>query len=165
MNSENIAMPLMRFLLVQQCPASWQNLDLYLFRDENVVFYVGQSYLAFARVWEHLLNGFKGHSIVGRFVWCNWPSSMNFTIELLSSRSEQFSDVRNELNASERLMIQRWSPCFNVSLNDQPTPLPNTYLPPNAPFRRRRSFNALIHEAERAVKAEDMKLWLENLES
>jgi len=164
MNSENIAMPLMRFLLVQQCPASWQNLDLYLFRDENVVFYVGQSYLAFARVWEHLLNGFKGHSIVGRFVWCNWLSSMNFTIELLSSRSEQFSDVRNELNASERLMIQRWSPCFNVSLNDQPTPLPNTYLPPNAPFRRRRSFNALIHEAERAVKAEDMKLWLENLE-
>jgi hypothetical protein len=165
MNSENIAMPLMRFLLVQQCPASWQGLDLYLFRDENVVFYVGQSYLAFARVWEHLLSGFKGHSIVGRFVWCNWPRSMNFTIELLSSRSEQFSDVRNELSASERLLIQRWSPCFNVSLNNQPTPLPNSYLPPNAPFRRRRSFNALIHEAERAVQADDLKLWLENLES
>ena len=158
-------MPLMRFLLVQQCPASWQGLDLYLFRDENVVFYVGQSYLAFARVWEHLLSGFKGHSIVGRFVWCNWPRSMNFTIELLSSRSEQFSDVRNELSASERLLIQRWSPCFNVSLNNQPTPLPNSYLPPNAPFRRRRSFNALIHEAERAVQADDLKLWLENLES
>lgn len=165
MNSENIAMPLMRFLLVQQCPASWQGLDLYLFRDENVVFYVGQSYLAFARVWEHLLSGFKGHSIVGRFVWCNWPRSMNFTIELLSSRSEQFSDVRNELSASERLLIQRWSPCFNVSLNNQPTPLPNSYLPPNAPFRRRRSFNALIHEAERAVQVDDLKLWLENLES
>lgn len=89
---------------------------------------------------------------------------MNFTIELLSSRSEQFSEVGNELNAAERLLIQRWSPCFNVSLNAQPTPLPNSYLQPNAPFRRRRSFNALIHEAERAVKAEDMKLWLENLE-
>lgn len=164
MNSENIATPLMRFLLVQQCPAAWQGLDLYLFRDENVVFYVGQSFLAFARVWEHLLSGFKGHSIVGRFVWCNWPRSMNFTIELLSSRSEQFSEVGNELNAAERLLIQRWSPCFNVSLNAQPTPLPNSYLQPNAPFRRRRSFNALIHEAERAVKAEDMKLWLENLE-
>jgi len=165
MNSETVAIPLMRFLLVQRCPASWKDLDLYLFRDESVVFYVGQSYLAFARVWEHLLNGFKGHSLVGRFVWCNWPRSMNFTIELLSSRSELFGDVRNELNASERLLIQRWSPCFNVSLNDQPTPLPNSYLPPNAPFRRRRSFNALIHEAERAVKADDMKLWLEKLES
>jgi hypothetical protein len=161
---ENISIALMRFLLIQQCPASWNGLDLYLFRDENVVFYVGQSYLAFARVWEHLLGGFKGHSIVGRFIWCNWPKSMNFTIELLSSQSERFNEVGNELNASERLLIQHSSPCFNVSLNDQPTPVPDCYLPPNAPFRRRRSLNMLIHEAERAVKADDTKRWLDNIE-
>jgi len=164
MNDQNIAIPLKRFLLVDQCPESWKGLDLYLFRDEDVVFYVGQSYLAFARVWEHLLSGFKGHSIVGRFVWCNWPRSMSFTIELLSSRSGQFDVVGNELNASERLLIQRWSPCFNVSLNSQPTPVPASYLPPNAPFRRRRSLNMLIHEAERAVKAEDAKRWIQDLE-
>ena len=164
MHSENVAIPLKRFLLVEQCPAAWKGLDLYLFRDENVVFYVGQSALAFARVWEHLLSGFKGHSIVGRFLWCNWPRSMSFTIELLSSQSAQFADVRNELNASERLLIQHWSPCFNVSQNNQPTPLPNSYLPPNASFRRRRSLNMLIHEAERAVNADDTKLWLENME-
>jgi hypothetical protein len=164
MNSETVALSLKRFLLVSQCPTSWEDLDLYLFRDENVVFYVGQSSLAFARVWEHLLSGFKGHSMVGRFVWCNWPKSMSFTIELLSSGSEQFGVVRNELNASERLLIQRWSPCFNISQNHQPTPLPNWYLPPNAPFRRRRSFNALFHEADRAVKAEDTELWLQNME-
>ncbi|HZM22971.1 MAG TPA: GIY-YIG nuclease family protein [Anaerolineales bacterium] len=164
MNSENVAMSLKRFLLVEQCPTSWNGMDLYLFRDENVVFYVGQSHLAFARVWEHLLNGFKGHSMVGRFVWCNWPKSMRFTIELLSSESEQFSVVRNELNASERLLIQHWSPCFNLSQNHQPTPLPDSYLPPNAPFRRRRSLNMLIHEAERAVKADDTKHWLENMQ-
>jgi hypothetical protein len=164
MNSENIAIPLMRFLLVKECPESWKGLDLYLFRDENVVFYVGQSYLAYARVWEHLLSGFKGHSIVGRFIWCNWPKSMKFTIELLSSGSEQFNGVMNDLNASERLLIQRWLPCFNVSLNHQPTPLPDFYLPPNAPFRRRQSLNMLIHEAERAVRADDTKLWLENMD-
>jgi len=164
MNNETIAIPLMRFLLVKECPESWKGLDLYLFRDENVVFYVGQSYLAYARVWEHLLSGFKGHSIVGRFIWCNWPKSMKFTIELLSSGSEQFSDVKNDLNASERLLIQRWLPCFNVSLNHQPTPLPDFYLPPNAPFRRRQSLNMLIHEAERAVRADDTKLWLENMD-
>jgi hypothetical protein len=164
MNSENIVIPLKRFLLISQCPASWNGLNLYLFRDESVTFYVGQSYLAFARVWEHLLGGFKGHSIVGRFVWCNWPKSMNFTIELLSSQSDQFDNIGNELNASERLLIQRWSPCFNISLNTQPTPLPNSYLPPNAPFRRRRSLNMLIREAERAVKADDTKLWLENID-
>ncbi len=164
MNNEKVSIPLKRFLLVEKCPASWRGLDLYLFRDENVVFYVGQSYFAFARVWEHLINGFKGHSIVGRFIWCNWPKSMSFTIELLSSQSMQFDEVRNELNASERFLIQHWTPCFNISQNSQPTPLPNSYLPPNAPFRRRRSLNMLVHEAKQAVKADDTKLWLENME-
>jgi hypothetical protein len=164
MNDQDVTIQLKRFLLVEQCPPSWKGLDLYLFRDEEVVFYVGQSQLAFARVWEHLLSGFKGHSIVGRFVWCNWPKSMNFTIELLSSQSEQFDAVGNDLSASERLLIQRWSPCFNVSQNSQPAPVPDSYLPPNAPFRRRRSLNALIREAERAVKAEDTKLWMQDME-
>jgi len=164
MNTENVAISLKRFILIEECPASWKSLDLYLFRDEDVVFYVGQSQLAFSRIWEHLLSGFKGHSIVGRFVWVNWPKSMSFNIELLSSQSYKFDEVENELNASERMLIQRYSPCFNVSLNIQPTLLPDPYLPPNAPFRRRRSLNALIREAERAVKAEDTEVWLQNME-
>lgn len=164
MNDQKVAIPLKRFLLIERCPAEWKDLDLYMFRDEAVTFYVGQSHLAFARVWEHLLNGFKGHSIMGRFVWCNWPTSMKFTIELLGSRSGQFDIVGNDVNAAERLLIQHGLPCFNLSQNDQPTPLPNSYLPPNAPFRRRRSLNMLIHEAERAVKADDTKLWLEHME-
>jgi len=164
MNSEKVVIPFKRFILVEQCPEDWKGFDLYLFRDENVAFYAGQSQLAFARVWEHLLGGFHGQSIVGRFVWVNWPRSMSFTIELLSSRSEQFNDVGNDLNASERSLILRWSPCFNVSLNNQPMPLPESYLPPNAQFRRRRSLNAMIHEAERAVKADDTKHWLQNME-
>jgi hypothetical protein len=88
---------------------------------------------------------------------------MKFAIELLSSQSEQFNAVGNYLDSAERQLIQNWSPCFNVSQNRQPTPVPKSYLPPNAPFRRRRSLNILIHEAERAVKAEDTKLWIENI--
>ncbi len=163
MIDQKITMPLKRFLLMENCPADWKDLDLYLFRDETVAFYVGQSHLAFARVWEHLLGGFKGHSIIGRFVWCNWPTSMNFTIELLSSQFKQFDIGGNDLNAAERSLIQQWSPCFNVSQNSQPTPLPQTYLPPNAPFRRRRSLNMLLHEAERAVQAEDTQLWMQSM--
>jgi hypothetical protein len=151
-------------LLLEGCPSEWKDLDLYLLRDETVVFYVGQSQLAFARVWEHLLGGFKGHSIPGRFVWCNWPASMNFTIELLSSRSDWFGSIGNDLNAAERWLIQRWLPCFNVSQNSQPTPLPPAYLPPNAKFPVRRSLNKLVHEAERAVKAEDRRRWLRELD-
>jgi hypothetical protein len=92
----------------------------------------------------------------------SWDGLSGLT-ELMSSKSLQFSDVGNELNASERMLIQQYSPCFNVSLNSQPTPVPDSYLPANAPFRRRRSLTTLIHEAERAVKAEDTELWLEDM--
>ena len=164
MNNLKVLIPLKRFLLIEQCPAEWKSLNLYLFRDDAIAFYIGQSQLAFSRVWEHLLSGFKGHSIVGRFVWVNWPKSMNFTIELLSSQSGQFSNVGNDVNAAERGLIQQWSPCFNVSLNNQPTPIPPIYLPSNSKFRRRASLNKLIHEAERAVRAEDAQHWLQELE-
>lgn len=68
MHTENIVVPLKRFILIEHCPVEWKTLDLYLFRNENTAFYVGQSQLAFGRVCEHLLGGFHGHSIVGRFV-------------------------------------------------------------------------------------------------
>jgi hypothetical protein len=158
MNDLKAALALKRFLLIEECPEAWKGLDLYIFRDDAVVFYVGQSHLAFARVWEHLLSGFKGHSIVGRFVWSNWPASMRFTIELQSSQCEQFHTIGNDVNAAEQLLIQQWSPCFNVSHNRQPTRLPPTYRPPNARLRFRGGLRRLIYEAERAVKMEDNQL-------
>ena len=66
MNSEKVVIPFKRFILNEQCPEVWKGFDLYLFRDKDTVFYIGQSHLAFDRVWEHLLGGFKGHSIVER---------------------------------------------------------------------------------------------------
>jgi len=162
MNDLKVALALKRFLLIEECPEAWKGLDLYILRDDAVVFYVGQSHLAFARVWEHLLSGFKGHSIVGRFVWSNWPASMKFTIELQSSQCEQFHTIGNDANAAEQLLIQQWSPCFNVSHNRQPTPLPHSYRPANARLRFRGGLRRLIYEAERAVKIEDNRLLVES---
>ncbi|MAT96036.1 MAG: hypothetical protein CL608_02640 [Anaerolineaceae bacterium] len=159
MDNIKVTLPLKRFLLIEQCPEAWKGLDLYIFRDDAIVFYIGQSHLAFARVWDHLLSGFKGYSIVGRFMWVNWPKSMNFTIELLSAQDAQFSHVRNELDAAEQWLIRQHQSCFNVSHNPEATAVPPTYLPPNAKFRRRASLRQLISEAERAVKAEDNLLW------
>ena len=164
MNDQTVTISLKRFLLIETCPEAWKEFDLYIFRDEAVVFYVGQSYQAFARVWGHLLKGFRGHSIIGRFVWVNWPKSMKFTIELLSSRLERFNTIGNEVNAAEQVLIQQWSPCFNVSQNPQPTPLPPGYLLPSAGLRRRRSLKKLIYEAERAVKAEESLHWRREVE-
>jgi len=163
MNDSKVTIPLKRFLLIEQCPTAWKEMDLYVFRDETVAFYVGQSHLAFSRVWEHLLNGFHGHSIIGRFVWCNWPKSMKFSIELLSSQFEEFNGVGNDLDSAERQLIQLWSPCFNVSLNTLPTPVPDSYLPVNARLRCSRSLNKLVHEAERVVRSEDTEIWAQGI--
>jgi len=163
MNDSKITIPLKRFLLIEQCPTAWKEMDLYIFRDEAVAFYVGQSHLAFSRVWDHLINGFHGHSIIGRFVWCNWPASMKFSIELLSSQFEQFNIVGNNLDSAEKQLIQLWSPCFNVSQNTLPTPVPDAYLPVNAKLRCSRSLNKLIHEAERVVRSEDTEIWAQGI--
>ena len=156
----DISLPVKRFLLLEQCPVEWRSLDLYLFRDEDVVFYVGQSGLAFGRVWEHLRQGFRGRSLVGRFIWCNWPRSLNYQIELLSSRAPRFAVLNYDLNAAEADLIQHWSPCFNEALNRQPKPLPTRYAAPNAPWRCSRNLRQLMREAERAVKADERQRWL-----
>ena len=163
MDDRKIVIPLRKFLLIEQCPMDWKHLDLYLIRDEQVVFYVGQSYVAFARVWEHLRKGFKGHSVVGRFIWANWPRSMKFTIELMGSQTEEFEAVENDVFAAERQLIQQWTPCFNMAQNSQPTPVPLSYLPYNARLRCSRSLNTLIHQAERTVKADEAAHWLEDM--
>lgn len=162
MNIQNVALPLKRFILVghEHCPQEWKHLDLYLFRDEQVVFYVGQSQLAFARVWDHLLGGFHGHSMIGRFMWANWPVSMKFTIELMSSQGEEFASIANDLNAAERQLIERWTPCFNVSLNSQPTAMPLGYRPANARLQCG-GLNKLIYQAERVAKVDDAKLLIQ----
>ena len=161
MADQHIALPLKRFLIVAECPPDWRAFDLYLFRDDEVVFYAGQSYLAYDRVWQHITDGYKARSVVGRFVLCNWPRSMRFTIELWSSQADRFAEVDHDLNAAERLLIEQRAPCFNEALNRRPTPLPDRAqrAPPSAPIRCSRSPNKLIHEAERAVQADERKAW------
>lgn len=155
-----VTLPVKQFMLIEHCPPDWRGLDLYLFRDEDLVFYVGQSYVAFDRVWEHLRHGFRGRSVIGRFILTNWPKSLNYQIDLLSSQASQFAPLQYNLNLAEAELIQRWSPCFNQALNHQPTPLPNRYTLPSAPLRCSHSLNKLLREAERAVKVDERRRWL-----
>jgi hypothetical protein len=148
------------FLQVEDCPPAWRGLDLYLIRDSQVVFYVGQSELAFERVWRHLRDGYKGRSTIGRFILRNWRTSMNFAIELSSSLSAAFSDVANSRDAAERYLIEKYAPCFNVSLNRQPTPLPEHYATPDGALLCSRNLKKLIREADLFIRAEKRKAWL-----
>ncbi len=160
-DDERVVTTVKRFLTLEQRPAGWRSLDLYLFRDDEVVFYVGQSQLAFDRVWEHVRDGFKGRSVMGRFILCNWPGSMKFTIELSSSQSSRFAEVGNDLDAAERMLIEAWSPCFNEALNRHPARLPQRYAPPTSTLRCSRSLSRLIRQASYAVRADNRKLWRE----
>ncbi len=161
----SVVTPLRDFLLTEgRCPPAWRPFDLYLFRDEAVVFYVGQSYVAFDRVWQHILDGYKGRSVVGRFLLCNWPASLRFTIELLSSRSEPFTDLGHDLNAAERRLIEDHRPCFNVALNAQPTPLPAAYAPPGQQITCPRGLNKLINQARIVAQVEARRRWVEESE-
>ena len=153
-NSQDIVIPLRRFLTIADCPSGWRRCDLYLFRDHQVVFYVGQSHHAFERAWEHLRGGFKGRSVVGRFILCNWPRSMRFIVELMDSTSPRFDAVGNNRDAAERYLVEQLAPCFNEAMNRQPTLLPEEYLSPNAKVRYPRSLKRMIREASYANRSE-----------
>jgi hypothetical protein len=142
------------FLVLDRCPPEWLGLNLYLFRDEKVAFYAGQSERAYERVWQHIQDAYKGRSVIGRFILCNWPISMHFTIELYSAAHERFSQVEHNLNAAEKQLIEQWQPCFNVISNPNPAPLPPEYqLPASRPQHLRR-LGTMRSEARAYIRAE-----------
>ena len=150
-----------QFILLEECPQEWKRLDLYVIRDGDLVFYVGQSYCAFDRVWDHIKNGYKWRSDVGRFILCNWPKSMNYEIELLSASSEEFAAVSHNLTRAEEMLIKMYRPCFNISQNDEPSPMPGVYLPPSSQIRCSRSIKRLQYQAEQSIRNDKRKQWAE----
>ncbi len=154
-----ITLTVKEFMALQACPRAWRKLDLYLVRDGDLVFYVGQSEAVLERLWKHILDGYKGRSAIGRFILCNWRASLDFTIELLSSQSSRFAGLDGSLDAAEHALIEEYAPCFNRALNHQPTPLPERYTPTTAPLPPNCSRNPkrLAQEAERLLKGEQRK--------
>jgi hypothetical protein len=148
----SVSILLRRFLVLTSCPPGWKGFDLYLLRDAETVFYVGQSDCAYERVWNHIRGGPHGHSIPGRFILANWPKSGSFQVELISSYAPRFASVGHNLDTAERALIAEWTPCFIVSLNAQPHAVPPGYILPNAPLKFVRSYTRMLREAEAAAR-------------
>ncbi len=159
----SLTLPLRRFLVVESCPPEWAHFDLYLLRDEATTFYVGQSHTAFNRVWSHIYDGWKGRSLVGRFVLMNWPRSLHFVVELHYSQAEGFESVDHDLNRAEQQLIAQYRPCFNDTHNPNPTPRPAHYNPPTILVRHPRNPQAMIREAglanQQAAERADPTIW------
>jgi hypothetical protein len=158
-----ITLPLKDFLQIERCPAEWKRLNLYLLRDDERVFYVGQSYVAFHRVWEHFYGGFKGRSLLGRFIICNWPVSMHFKVGLMSSKLARFACVEHDLDRSEQLLIEQYTPCLNTALNPQPAPIPDRYCSPYTSLKFFHHPRRFILQAAQVIEAERKKNWLSQI--
>ena len=152
-----VRMPLREFLLVEKCPFEWQRLDLYLLRDEQTVFYAGQSVSAFTRVWDHFYAGFKARSVMGRFIVCNWPVSMRFTLEMYDARDPLFAPAGHDLDQAEQWLIRHHQPCLNTTHNPTPNPLPSQYLHPLTPMRIRLHPKRCLQQAAQAIDAAGLR--------
>jgi hypothetical protein len=157
----SVIVPVKQFILLEECPATWKDLDLYTIRDECTVFYVGQSYQAFSRVWDHIKNGYKARSEVGLFILCNWPKSMNFQVEMLSSQAAEFAKVEHNLLRAEEMLIRQYRPCFNISQNCAPSPIPEAYFPPSSAIRSPRSLLRMRYQAQQSILNDNRKKWME----
>lgn len=153
----SLELPLRRFLVVESCPVEWQHFDLYLLRDGETTFYVGQSHTAFNRVWRHIYDGWKGRSLVGRFVLMNWPRALHFVVEFHDSRAERFRPVEHDLNRAEQMLIASCQPCFNDLHNPNPASLPVKYNPPTLRVRHPRNPQAMMREAALANQQEERR--------
>jgi hypothetical protein len=159
----HIALTFMEFLVLEACPPAWLGLDLYIFRDDEVVFYVGQSERAYERAWNHVIDGYKGRSVIGRFLLCNWPLSLHIIVEFYSARHALFAQVGHSLDAAEKLLIEQGQPCFNVAANPTPTPLPTRYQPPSAPPQHLRRLATLKSIARAYLRAENKRKTLDEI--
>ena len=156
-----VSIKLKQFILLDACPPEWKVYDLYCIRDGETVFYIGRSYQAFHRVWDHIRTGYRVRSLAGRFILCNWPASMNFEIDLMSSKAPEFDSIRNDPALVETMLIKRLAPCLNDALNAEPVDLPEKYRPPNAEIRCSRSLTKLRFQAALAIKNEEKLKWME----
>lgn len=162
---QHVTLSLKEFLVIEKCPPEWLGLNLYLFRDDQTAFYIGQSERAYERAWQHIHDAYKGRSVIGRFILCNWPASMHFTLEFYHAAHPCFTEVEYNLNAAEKQLIEQWQPCFNVIANPTPSPLPGCYLPPDAHPRHLRRLGTMRNEARAYLRAEKRRETLEDIEN
>jgi hypothetical protein len=98
---------------------------LYLMRDGETVFYVGQSRNPHNRFLSHLgMDGRSSPSEIGRFIRKNASASDAWLFEQYTL--EEAGD-HSSSDAAERALIARYRPCFNTMANPDRSPLPARY--------------------------------------
>jgi hypothetical protein len=103
---------------------------IYIIREGDTVFYIGQSQEPLLRLEQHLTAGF-----IGQLMRDFWPLSAHWQVDLLT-----FADGAQILDTTgmdpkqstdrmivERALIQHYKPCCNIANNPTPSCLPERY--------------------------------------
>lgn len=130
---------------------SWEKINpdcttylLYLVRDDETVFYIGQSYSPLDRLQSHMGLSWRGEqaSKLGICIQENAPDSDNWHVELYTLADAAIYVEKYygralpiyDISIAEVSMIRVHRPCLNVTHNRDPLPLPAkyTHVRPNA---------------------------------
>ena len=112
-------------VFTDQWPPEHEHANIYIFRDADVIFYVGSSPKSvYNRIRAHLgIGTYFGHFELHTLVEDNLPNSRNWNIDLYRVNSANVSDILR----CERQIIQRLCPIVNIQGNPFPMPLPMRY--------------------------------------
>ncbi len=120
----------------------WQEINpdcapycLYLVRHEDTVFYIGQSHNPLERLHAHMGLMQYEMSDLGACILGNVPDSHSWQVELYTlpeladavTRNYGYQLPRYDIDIAEASMIRLHRPCFNVTYNRNPSPLPEAY--------------------------------------
>jgi hypothetical protein len=110
---------------------------LYIFRDGDLVFYVGRSAQPFERLQQHLGQSetwVTPPDMLGKLILNNLPESLDWNMDVITLKeiqevyaSKKVSFIPS-IEIAEGEMIAHCKPCLNHTENRRPTPLPDRYL-------------------------------------
>lgn len=126
---------------------------IYLYRDQEVVFYVGRSYYPLNRLLQHMaLDGTSLGDITGDTISDNLPASLHWTMELytleeckeavqthykgsyhwyckhIQAMDTSLAPPTDLICKAEQAMIEKYNPCLNAIGNRTPSTLPDRYI-------------------------------------
>ena len=112
-------------VFADQWPPEHERANIYIFRDANVIFYVGSSKNVYKRIRAHLGIRMKssGHPDLYDLVNDNLPDSLNWNIDLYRVKKTYVGDILS----CESAIIYRLCPVINQQSNPLPMLLPIRY--------------------------------------
>ena len=141
-----------------------ENYCIYVVRDGETVFYVGESARGVVnRLLDHLGLGLMAvlPSVLGETVFCNLPQARAWRIDLYTLEdctpfvNEQFPAYKRwGIKEAEQALIAKLRPCLNTAHNPTPSALPECYKSDRTEATKRKAAGRLHLPYRRRVLRE-----------